>query len=42
MDEDKVIQKSMEQATDRDDEVQDNLNLNVKDFKLWRDSRMSA
>lgn len=42
MDEDKVIQKSMEQATDRDDSVQDNLNPNVKDFKLWRDSRMSA
>lgn len=42
MDEDKVIQKSMERATETDDEVQDDLNPQVKDFKIWRDSRMSA
>ncbi len=42
MDEDKVKQKSMEQATERDNEVQEDQNPHVKDFKLWRDSRMSA
>lgn len=42
MGEDKVKQ-SVEQAAERDDEVQEDLNPQERDFpEVWRESRMSA